>query len=439
MKHRKRGIGASLSLLVLGWLVWPVLTPRRELITWDEIERGLPPELRWQPGAEVPDEKNGYRQLGLMLASLKNLSERPERDLDPWSPEVSAFLDECTKEAALLDEAVHAPEFQLPAPSLLHEDHTSARLTNALIRQSIAVHYLLLRSELDEGISTVELMLRLTSRSAKGARSTLSWAMARSLARVAHASAVRIARHESVEAKHIERLLVLIPEQGISDTSLVHIKLGELHTLYLPMLVEDHEESYYYSHLVGIMGDDLRRLTPPKMLRSRLDARATLVELVSNNRIVIANATQPYDRQQLPVYSRADLPPPPVHDESDLIEVWSFWLLAMRHPNYWGAWISDEPDFGSVRFWSILDQNAARLVLCIRLFETRHGRLPASLDRLVEAGILETVPLDPYSSKPFVWVSRHSLFYSVGPDGKDNGGSFDHTGHGSDLCLDWRF
>ncbi|MBZ0214568.1 MAG: hypothetical protein K8H99_12260, partial [Nitrospirae bacterium] len=82
MKHRKRGIGASLSLLVLGWLVWPVLTPRRELITWDEIEQGLPPELRWQPGAEVPDEKNGYRQLGLMLASLKNLSERPERDLD---------------------------------------------------------------------------------------------------------------------------------------------------------------------------------------------------------------------------------------------------------------------------------------------------------------------------------------------------------------------
>ena len=56
-------------------------------------------------------------------------------------------------------------------------------------------------------------------------------------------------------------------------------------------------------------------------------------------------------------------------------------------------------------------------------WRAEHGQCPDSLDSLVP-GTLDTVPLDPFSSAALQYRrdGERYVLYSVGPDGKDDGG-----------------
>jgi hypothetical protein len=60
-------------------------------------------------------------------------------------------------------------------------------------------------------------------------------------------------------------------------------------------------------------------------------------------------------------------------------------------------------------------------------FRRDKGRWPASLDELVSAGLLKTVPRDPYDFRPLRLKRRPDglVIYTIGPDKTDNGGVFD--------------
>ena len=66
---------------------------------------------------------------------------------------------------------------------------------------------------------------------------------------------------------------------------------------------------------------------------------------------------------------------------------------------------------------------AARAALAVERYRLKRGGLPASLQDLVPE-YLKTVPLDPFDGKPlrFRKLGRGFMVYSVGPDGKDEGG-----------------
>ncbi len=79
--------------------------------------------------------------------------------------------------------------------------------------------------------------------------------------------------------------------------------------------------------------------------------------------------------------------------------------------------------------------------LAIRIYKDEHGELPETLQQLTP-GILDTVPLDPYSSRPLIYrrTETGSVLYSVGKDLQDNGGQFGtyqetHTKPGFDYDL----
>lgn len=66
--------------------------------------------------------------------------------------------------------------------------------------------------------------------------------------------------------------------------------------------------------------------------------------------------------------------------------------------------------------------------LAIRLYQSEHGNLPASLDDLV-SNYLSKLPIDIYSQQPLVYRTTADGFvlYSVGHDRVDNGGKFTNT------------
>jgi hypothetical protein len=63
--------------------------------------------------------------------------------------------------------------------------------------------------------------------------------------------------------------------------------------------------------------------------------------------------------------------------------------------------------------------------LAVRLHEREYGQPPRELAELVSAKILPAVPLDPFRQQPLLYRSTNQpwLLYSVGPDGKDDGGA----------------
>ncbi len=67
-------------------------------------------------------------------------------------------------------------------------------------------------------------------------------------------------------------------------------------------------------------------------------------------------------------------------------------------------------------------REAARTVIALRLYEIRHGKLPATLAELVTDGILKRVPRDVFSDGELLYSRERRVVWSVGQDEKDDGG-----------------
>jgi hypothetical protein len=61
------------------------------------------------------------------------------------------------------------------------------------------------------------------------------------------------------------------------------------------------------------------------------------------------------------------------------------------------------------------------IILALRRYELAQGRLPENLEDLVPK-YLAAVPVDPFTESPMLWNPEKKVIYSVGTDGKDDGG-----------------
>jgi hypothetical protein len=70
---------------------------------------------------------------------------------------------------------------------------------------------------------------------------------------------------------------------------------------------------------------------------------------------------------------------------------------------------------------------AAIVALAAERFRQQHGRWPAALGELVQAGLLKAVPTDPFDGQPLrlARTADGLIVYSVGPDKADDGGTLD--------------
>jgi hypothetical protein len=70
------------------------------------------------------------------------------------------------------------------------------------------------------------------------------------------------------------------------------------------------------------------------------------------------------------------------------------------------------------------DAHATVTMLAVLTYEAQKGRWPQSLEELVEEGLLERVPMDPYSDGPLVYrvTGEGFTLYSAGEDFLDDGG-----------------
>ncbi len=118
-------------------------------------------------------------------------------------------------------------------------------------------------------------------------------------------------------------------------------------------------------------------------------------------------------------------------------------LHALAHPfsSYDGNWTSKRVRDGY--FGTLAMRRLAAIAIAIRLYELEHGHRPGTLDELVGHALAQ-IPPDPHAAdgRPFGYLpdADPAILYSVGEDGKDDGGRFEVAGGGvSRRVLDLPF
>ncbi|RBP45098.1 hypothetical protein DES53_10394 [Roseimicrobium gellanilyticum] len=111
-------------------------------------------------------------------------------------------------------------------------------------------------------------------------------------------------------------------------------------------------------------------------------------------------------------------------------EQWKFFI----YPNFVGrsAWLHELTLPRMRSRWN--QHNELRLLLALRLHELEHGSLPDTLGALVPS-YLPAVPTDIFSGTPFLWNAKLQVLYTVGKNGKDDGGTIDEER--AERGLDW--
>jgi hypothetical protein len=104
-----------------------------------------------------------------------------------------------------------------------------------------------------------------------------------------------------------------------------------------------------------------------------------------------------------------------INDELAEYENESFLLSLSKHA------ISQ---FRKIKWRLRTSQLATLTILAILQYEKENGKYPVNLNEIVEQGYLESMPIDPFSGKPFVYKNTEDDFilYSIGEDFKDDGG-----------------
>lgn len=84
----------------------------------------------------------------------------------------------------------------------------------------------------------------------------------------------------------------------------------------------------------------------------------------------------------------------------------------------------------------VLYARSIRLLLALKAYERDKGELPQALDQLVPQYI-DAAPIDPYDGEPLRYSAERRLFYSVGRDGEDSGGTIAPDKAGVQLSI-WK-
>jgi hypothetical protein len=80
-------------------------------------------------------------------------------------------------------------------------------------------------------------------------------------------------------------------------------------------------------------------------------------------------------------------------------------------------------DFSPRRsFQARVEREATRTLLALRLYQRQRGDWPEELEELVAAGIIGRLPLDAFSDQPLRYDRKRLIVWSVGQDGRDDGG-----------------
>jgi hypothetical protein len=423
-----------------------------------DLSAHLPEEVRWER-TPLPKEQNAYWPLLEIGQEIEKLPEE-QRDLvtnSSWTrqatpesdptrvlnlDEARTLLETSDEFAARMDAALALGGFQFPQPDVKEwwldpEDDLSA----APVEPFYAAGHLLMKmrrgrakafSTLGRHREAMRELLAISRHSDLVIQGDglyigyLHGSLGESQLLVALQETIS---RFSLPEEDLLYLLEQLPEHELIDTALIRAHLVELNEFLLPTL-----EQLTLEQLMSIMPEsDLL----PRRHRNMLD-RAETVRLAGLRTLsLIETEKTPWpQRPETPIKhpelkeAISELPQVPPEVESGErgltpAEERAQRAKLRRIENPLGKQIVASPisaDMTETSLHRRTRRSATRTIIALEIYRQRHGRLPATLESLVDAGIVKKLPLDPASLESLRYDRERKLLWGIGPDRVDDGG-----------------
>jgi len=115
-------------------------------------------------------------------------------------------------------------------------------------------------------------------------------------------------------------------------------------------------------------------------------------------------------------------------NKKETIELWKpLKISARQEPNVFGLLLlkssMDFTESAHERSVKLRCQiNLLRAAIALMIIKAETGNYPDTLDEAVKKGLLSELPIDFFSDKPLLYSAEHRCIWSIGSDGRSNGG-----------------
>jgi hypothetical protein len=173
---------------------------------------------------------------------------------------------------------------------------------------------------------------------------------------------------------------------------------------------------------------DFERAMTSVAMKPLFNARKTKMEFVEGDRFLFCNFSKPFS--EIPW---SNLPYKEVATNDSFIN-----RLASGNAVGGVLYEMAEPSLDGLakaKCKEDVNVTATQLLLALKIYKIRHGKLPDSLSELVPE-FFPAVPLDDFDGKPFRYLPEKKIIYSVGPCLRDVGGKErDYSEYSKDYNL----
>jgi hypothetical protein len=228
---------------------------------------------------------------------------------------------------------------------------------------------------------------------------------------------------EDIKRDGLARMRQMAVDTTLSQTNLLQV-FHELNAfgpnwegLTNALKVEYTAQGHYLDdtakgNLMGTTNSDSERVAMSIVMQPLFSAGKTKVELAQADRYVLAHLSKPYVGIDLSQLSLRDT------NSSAFEQLMSGNLMGGFYLEMLSIGLEWVPNVKSRETVSL---TATQLMLALKVYDMRHGKLPDSLSELVPE-FFPQVPLDDFDGKPFRYLPDKKIIYSVGPCLKDLGG-----------------
>lgn len=446
-------VGATIALEWLNSLAVAIGADLGELLSH------VDPLLR-PPATALPDSQNAF---SLIDSASKLLSELPDGEFeleDCFSDKpdverdrlISAWLDENQRAMGIAEQAISRGKLEFPNTPWVNERLDSgSRFRNLSRFLQLWAQRLASQGKLDDAARISGIMSNSARLLKDGGGVYVEYLIACACEGDSWNLMRRIGQSVKTPPNTIRRMLTELPGRQVSSIGLRSAIRSEYCHYLLPELLKgDGLETKRAVEVFFDWSEGLELFLPRKKYEARCDKIARMLEghpkafdLIETVKLSSAHHAGLIHDCELP-WAKLKLQPDrmpseeltawpkqlsiSVLDEVDPDEVTASQLAAsrqklMRIANPLGKKIVDscQLDSKTMRRAALSNQaryDGTRLFLAVCIFVREQGKFPASLDDLIEARILESVPLDPFSSERFHYSRDQHAIWSVGWDGQ---------------------
>lgn len=243
-----------------------------------------------------------------------------------------------------------------------------------------------------------------------------------------------------IKSRGLWTIRQMLPQTTLSDTDLVRSirSLGDfrpnLEGLTNALKVEyeiqrNLVDDYAAGNIPDTTNTDFERAMTSAGMKAFLNAKKTKMEFAQAGRFMFSNSSKPFG--EIPWSRRPNMD---IETNDSIIE-----LLASGNAMGDGlykmvGWSLD--GLAKAKSRDDVKVTATQLLLALKIYKMRHGKLPDSISELVPE-FFPAVPMDDFDGHPFRYLPEKRIIYSVGPGLKDLGG-IERTNYSADYNLPFK-